>query len=176
MIDFQSISITLAALSFVVAASYYAMNLREIRRSRRITLTTTVLEPFMTREGNQMFIDLMVMTWNDLEDFMRKYDHRVDPTNFALRLSMWNRCNALGSLFREGLLDFKTLYGVTSTCIVWLWFKFKPIIEKYRGTDFEETAYEDWEFMAERLLEYTDSLGKKGEYLSSLIEKPGTTT
>ena len=176
MIDIQSISITIAALSIIIAAIYYAMNLQEIRRSRRITLTTTVLEPFMTVEGNQLFIDLMTMTWDNPEDFMKKYDHRVDTTNFAKRSSMWNRCNAMGSLFREGLLDLKTLYGGTSTRIVWLWFKFKPIIENYRGSDFETTAYRDWEYMAERLLEYTDSLGSRAEYLNSLIEKPGTTT
>jgi hypothetical protein len=37
MVDFQSISITLAAFSFVVAATYYAMNLREVTRNRKIT-------------------------------------------------------------------------------------------------------------------------------------------
>ncbi len=176
MVDFQSLSMTLAALSFVVAASYYAMNLREITRSRRITLTTTVLEPFMTVEGNRLFLELTQMTWNDLDDYTKKYDHRVNPENFAKRMSMWNRCHTLGSLYREGLLDLKTLYVGSGRMIIWLWFKFRPIIEMYRGTDFEARAYEDWEYLAERLLEYTDSRGERGEYLRDFMEKPGTTT
>jgi hypothetical protein len=174
MVDGQAISIIFAGLSIGIAASYYAMNMREIRRSRRITLTTTVLEPFMTVEGNQLFIDLMAMTWNDLDDYIKKYDHRLNPESFAKRMSMWNRCNTIGALYREGLLDLKTLYVGSGRTITWLWNKFRPVIEMYRGTDFEGTAFKDWEHLAERLLEYTDSRGGRGEYLDDLMEKPGT--
>jgi hypothetical protein len=177
MVDFQSFSIMLAAITLVVAASYYALNLREIRRSRRITLTTTVLEPFMTIEGNRLVMDLMNMTWNDLDDYKNKYDHRANPENFALRMSVWNRCNTIGSLYREGLLDLKTLYVGSGRILIWLWLKSKPIIEMYRGTDFEEKSYEDWEYLAERLLEYTESQDEVSEgYYSDLMEKPGTIT
>ena len=80
MVDAQSISIILAALSFVVAAIYYAMNLREVRRNRRITLTTTMLQqPFMTKEGFRQFLDLMAMEWSSPDDYKNKYDHRVNP-------------------------------------------------------------------------------------------------
>ena len=175
MVDLQSLSITLAALSFVVAVSYYAMNLREIRRSRRITLTTTVLEPFMTVEGNQLVMDLQTMTWNDLDDYKRKYDHRVNPENYAKRAAVWNRCNTIGMLYSEGLLDLKTLYGGSGGILTRLWFKFKPIIEMYRGTDYDELAYEDFEALAERLYEYTNARGEEGRRLHELREKPGTT-
>ena len=130
----------------------------------------------MTVEANQLFLDLITMTWNDPEDYMKKYDHRVNPENFAKRMSMWNRCHTIGSLYREGVLDLKTLYVGSGRMIIWLWFKFKPIIERYRGTDFEVKAYEDWEYLAEKLLEYTDSRGERGEYLRDFMEKPGTTT
>jgi hypothetical protein len=176
MVDFQSLSITLAALSFVVAATYYAINLREIRRSRRITLTTTVLEPFMTVEGNQLVMDLQTLTWNDLDDYKRKYDHRVNPENYAKRAAMWNRCEAIGMLFREGLLDLKTLYGGSGGVLTSLWFKWKPIIEMYRETDFDARAYEDFEYLAEKLLEYTTARGMTGTRLREIMEKPGTTT
>ena len=79
MIDLQYLSIILGALSFWVAAVYYVLNLREISRNRRITLTTTVLEPFMTKEGYGDLLDLLDMEWTDFEDFKNKYDHRVDP-------------------------------------------------------------------------------------------------
>lgn len=129
MVDFQSLSITLAALSFVIAALYYALNLREIRRSRRITLTTTVLEPFMTKEGYSNVLDMLDMEWSDLEDFKSKYDHRANPENVANRMSMWNRFETIGMLYREGLLDLKTLYGGIGVVLTVMWFKFKPIIE-----------------------------------------------
>jgi hypothetical protein len=40
-----------------------------------------------------------------------------------------------------------------------IWFKFKPVIEMYRETDMDARAYEDFEYLAERLLEYTKARG-----------------
>ena len=161
MVDYQSISITLAALSFVIAAIYYSMNIREAKRNRRITLTNTVLQPFMTEEGYSKIMDLYAMEWSSLDDFNSKYDHRADRENAARRLAMWNMFETIGMLYREGLLDIKTLYGGSGGVISVLWFKFKPIIEMYRGADFDERAYENFEYLAERLLEYTKERGGK---------------
>jgi hypothetical protein len=116
------------------------------------------------------------MTWNDLDDYMRKYDHSVNRENASKRLALWNRCNTIGSLYREGLLDLKTLYMGSGGMITRLWLKFRPIIELYRGTDYDERAYEDWEYLAERLFEYTQAKGETGRRVIELREKPGTTT
>ncbi len=159
MVDFQSISITLAALSFVLAAIYYAMNINEAKRNRRITLTTTVLQPFMTEEGYSKIMDLLAMEWSSLDDFKSKYDSSVNPENGAKRLSMWNICETIGMLYREGLLDLKTLYGGSGGILSVIWFKFKPVIEMYRGTEYDSRAYEHFENLAERLLEFVRARG-----------------
>jgi hypothetical protein len=151
MVDVQSISIVLAALSFVVAVTYYAMNIMEIRRSRRITLTTTLMQPFMTVEGNREFGDLLTMEWSDLDDYNSKYDSRVSLENWAKRVSVWKRCDSLGLLYRKGLLDLETIGSGSLTLISDLWYKFKPVIEMYRKTDFHRSAFENWEYLAEKL-------------------------
>ena len=159
MVDLQSISITLAAFSFVLAAIYYAMNINEAKRNRRITLTTTLLQPFMTEEGQTKIRELIAMEWSSLDDFNSKYDHRVNPENAAKRLALWNRCETIGILYRDGLLDLKILYGGSRGQISMIWFKFKPVIEMYRETEYDARAYEDFEYLAERLLEYTRARG-----------------
>jgi len=159
MVDLQSISITLAAFSFVLAAIYYAMNINEAKRNRRITLTTTVLQPFMTEEGQTKIRELIAMEWSSLDDFYSKYDHRINPENAAKRLALWNRCETIGILYRDGLLDLKILYGGSRGQISMIWFKFKPVIEMYRETEYDARAYEDFEYLAERLLEYTRARG-----------------
>ena len=174
MVDFQYIPIILGALSFCVAATYYVLNLREIGRNRRITLTTTVLEPFMTKEGYGDILDLLVMEWSDFEDFKRKYDHRANPENAETRLAMWNRFEIIGMLFREGLLDLKTLYGGIGGVLTVIWFKFKPIIEIYRETEYDATAYENFEYLAERVLRYTKARKATGVLVQKAIEKPQT--
>jgi len=154
MVDVQSISITLAALSFIVAAIYYAMNLREVSRNRRITLTTTLLQPFMTEEGNRLFMDLWEMEWRDLDEYKSKYDHRVSPENYAKRSAVWNRFNSIGMLYREGLLDMDTLSSGTGGIIEVMWRKYEPVIEMYRETDFDKLAYENWEYLAKEMIKH----------------------
>ena len=58
---------------------HYVMNLREVKRNRRITLTTTMLQPFMTEEGFNQINDILEMEWSDIDDFKRKYDSSVNP-------------------------------------------------------------------------------------------------
>ena len=153
MVDIQSVSITLAALSFIVAATYYAMNLIEVRRSRRITLTTTLMQPFMTVEGNREFGDLLSMEWSDLDDYKRKYDHRVNLENFSMRIAVWRLFDSIGLLYRKGLLDLETINSGSTGIIPSLWRKFKPVVEMYRETDFHRSTWENWEYLAERLQE-----------------------
>ena len=135
------------------------MTLNNTRQNRRITLTTTVLQPFMTEEGQTKIRELIAMEWSSLDDFKSKYDHLVNPENAAKRLALWNRCETIGILYRDGLLDLKILYGGSRGQISMIWFKFKPVIEMYRETDMDARAYEDFEYLAERLLEYTKARG-----------------
>ena len=150
----QSLSYVAAAIGVCVAAVYYAMNLRELNRNRRITLTSTMMQPFMTQEGSRQFIDLVNMDWKDLDDFMRRYDSRINPENFSKRMSMWNICENMGRLYREGLIDLETLYGGSNGAIQWMWVKFKPVIEMYRKTEFSRHAYEDFEYVVGKLDEF----------------------
>lgn len=116
----QAVSYIIGSLGVLMAAVYYVLNLRETVKNRRITLTNTMMQPFMSEEGCRRFIDLVTMEWSDLEDYKRKYDSRTNPANFAKRYSMWNLCENFGRLYREGLIDLETLYGGSSSIIQYL--------------------------------------------------------
>ena len=167
LVVLQTLSYTAGALSVVLGVIYYALNLREINRNRRITLTSTMMQPFMTEQGTRQYVDLMSMEWSDLEDYKKKYDSRTNPENFAKRIAMWNLCENLGKLYREGMIDLDTLYGGTNT-IHWVWVKFKPIIEMYRGTDYSEHAFANFQYVAEKLEEYHRK--KYGEDMETRME------
>ena len=158
-ITYQMVLSTLQTVGLLVGIYYYIMTLNNTRQNRRITLTTTVLQPFMTEEGQIKIRELIAMEWSSLDDFKSKYDHLVNPENAAKRLALWNRCETIGILYRDGLLDLKILYGGSRGQISMIWFKFKPVIEMYRETDMDARAYEDFEYLAERLLEYTKARG-----------------
>ena len=153
MIELSTIRDLVAIAGVLIALTYYVLNIRETRSNRRITLTTTLLQPFMTDEGYLKIMDILGMQWNDLDDFLEKYDSRVNPENAARRMSLWNTLNTIGMLYRKGVLDFDTVYASSGGIILTLWLKFKPIILYYRGTDYGETMYDHWEYLALKLSE-----------------------
>ena len=123
-ITLQTLLTYLTLISVPVGVFYYIMTLNNTRQNQRITLTTTLLEPFMTVKGNLILMDLLNMEWNDLDDYKRKYDHRVNSENFAKRAAVFNRLESLGLFYRRGLLDLETLRSGGGTVMVLLWRKF----------------------------------------------------
>jgi hypothetical protein len=143
-----------AAIGVCLAAVYYAMNLRETTRNRRITLTNTLMQPFLTEEGMKNMIDLTDMEWTDFDDFMKKYDSKVNPSNFAKRMSLWNNIEVLGFQYRSGMIDMGTVYSVCSNLIPMMWMKFKPVIDEYKKFDYSRDLYENFEFLASEIAGY----------------------
>ena len=141
-------------LGVFVGLTYYIMNLREVRRNRRITLTTTMLQPFMTGDGYSSVMKLLSMEWTSIEDFMNKYSSKVDWDNAARRMALWNTCNSIGSVYRDELLDLKTIFTSSGGIIDVIWRKFELVIKHFRTTVYSPKAYEDFEYLAEKLREY----------------------
>ena len=150
-ITYQMVLSTLQTAGLLVGIFYYIMTLRNTRENQRITLTTTLLEPFMTVDGNRIIMDLINMEWNDFDDFKNKYDSRVNPENYAKRAAVWKRLESLGLFYRRGLLDLETLRAGGDLVIAIMWRKFKPIIEEYRKSDFNKSSNQHWEYLAESL-------------------------
>jgi hypothetical protein len=151
MIELSVIRDIVAIAGVFIGLTYYIMNIREVRHNRKITLTTTMLQHFMTGEGYRNIMELTGMQWDSLDDFMQKYDHRVNRENAAKRIALWNTCNTIGGLYRDGMLDLKTVYNSSGGIICNIWYKFKPIIEYYRITDYDDIAYKDFEYLASEL-------------------------
>lgn len=150
----QSLSYVAAAIGVCVAVVYYALNLRENSRNRRITLTNTLMQPFLTEDGMRQYIDQLDMKWIDFDDFMKKYDSKTNPSNFAKRMSLWNTCEILGYQYRSGLIDMGTLYSVCAMLIPMLWMKFKPIIDEYKKFDYAKNLFENFEYLASEISKY----------------------
>ena len=51
MVNWSLVRDFVAIAGVFIGLTYYVMNLREVKRNQRITLTTTMLQPFMTDEG-----------------------------------------------------------------------------------------------------------------------------
>ena len=148
----QSLSYVAAAIGVCVAAFYYALNLREANKNRRIIYTNSVMQQLLTEEGVRREWDCYTMQWTDFEDFKRKYDSRVNPVNYSKRLSLWYNYDALGYLYKTGLIDLDTVANIGGGIVLWDWLKFKPIIEEYRKTEMGPDTFSSFEYLAEAVL------------------------
>jgi len=148
----QSVSYIAGALGVCIAAFYYAINIREQTRNRRVTLTNSLLQSLMSREGLRIIRDLRWMKWSDFDDFLKKYDSTVNPDNIIMRTSVFLQCEVLGRELRSGVIDLDTLFSVCSDMIPQLWVKFKPIIEEYKKRKVNsKIEYENFEYLAGEL-------------------------
>jgi len=151
MVDAQTVGVLVTAASVTVAAIYYIVNLRETTKNRRATLTNNLIQLFTTKEFAYTWDAFQRMKWDSFDDFQKKYDSRVNPENFALRVSFWNLCDSIGYQYKTGLIDIGTVYNVAGIWIGDAWFMFGPVIKEYRKTDYPRDMYENFEYLAEVL-------------------------
>jgi hypothetical protein len=158
--EIQAAYYMVAATGVLVAAVFYVLNLREQRKNMKLTLetrrvalldsiTTRLIDEEMIRSGLQ----LLRYEWNDYGDFERKYGSENNLEAAAIRISMWSRYNSFGTMLRRGFITGDDLYdlGVQSQ-IIWIWEKFKRVIEenrrRYNGVDY----LSDFEYLAGEML------------------------
>jgi len=146
------------ALGVCIAATYYVLTLKntqknmiEAEKNRRATLANNMMQYFTTKQWPKDWLELLSMRWNSFEDFQKKYDSRVNPDNFALRMSFWNICEYLGYQYRSGLIDIDTIHGIAGSWISIVWGKFAPVIREYRKSDYSNEFYTDFEYLAGEL-------------------------
>ena len=149
--EIQAAYYMVAATGVLVAAIFYMVNLRETNKNRKITFTTSFMQQFYSKENSRRYIDLLGMRWTDDADYMSKYDSRVNPENFADRWSFLGMMDVLGYQYKTGLIDLETIYELNWAPIIMTWIKFKPIIEKYKKTDYGEDQYANFELIANAL-------------------------
>ena len=150
----QSVSYIAGALGVCVAAFYYVFNMREQSKTRRITQTNNLMQTLLTVESNKIGGELLYMKWENYDDFEKKYGSDVNMDNWAKRVSLFYTYDTLGNLLKSGLADVETLYSVgTIITAVWLWVKFKPIIEESRRRYSGKDGYAGFEYLATKMME-----------------------
>jgi hypothetical protein len=111
-----------------------------------------MMQPFASPEAMQNWLDVMGLLWKNFDDFVEKYDSKVNPESAAKRLSLWTSLDILGYQFKSGLIDSETVYSTMRGIVVNSWLKFGPIIKEYKErSEFPSDAYFNFEYMANEL-------------------------
>ena len=156
-----------------MAAVYYIMVLRESTKNRRVTLTTTLMQSFMSDEGTRTWLELLRIQWENFDDFVNKFDSTVNMDNFVKRTRFWNSCEVLGLQYKSKLIDFDTLYSICGTMVPQMWTKYKPIIEEYRKRGvYNRYSYANFEYLAEEMTRVMEKRDPNFDQSSSYLRAP----
>jgi len=150
--EIQAAYYMVAATGVLVAAIYYIINLRTSQKNMCITLTNNLMQSQLSEESWRKWIELMNMEWKDYDNFEKKYGSDYNSDNFSKRMNLWHSYNSLGNLLRSGLADRDTLYNAGLRTTVWLWVKFKPIIEENRRRYGDKTSFSGFEYLATEMM------------------------
>ena len=154
----EYLPIVLTGIGLTASIIYYASILRNANKTqeqqlqtRRIQLSTSITEKIGSKDFLQDFAEIVSIKWTDIDDFIKKYDHRVNPESYAQRWTVWLAYENLGYLLREGLIDQEILFNVASTGSILIWGKYYPVIENIRKNELGPRFMENFEYLASEM-------------------------
>jgi hypothetical protein len=134
LLDLQSVSVVITAVSVSLAATYYILTIRNTQKNMRTTLETRQAQFFMQiymifhqTEFFENFTDIVGWKWEDYDDFMEKYGPRTNPKAFDRLGSIGAFFEGIGVLVHRDLIDASLVGQLMSRHIIMFWEKIAPI-------------------------------------------------
>jgi len=143
MVDYQSITVSLAALGFLVASIYYILTLRNQNRTRQAQLFMQIYSVFRTEEFQDNLTEIISMKWKDYDDFMEKYGPTTNPKAWRALGSIAGYIEGIGLLVYEKLIDISLVENLLSTHIIFFWENFEFLSIKLRR-DYNRPQIDVW--------------------------------
>jgi hypothetical protein len=146
-ITYQMVLSTLQTLALIVGIAYYLFIMRNTQRNQQIQLETRQTQMF--KEFNDEFKEIgpawsEVMgsfgltgsssgwSWDDYEDFMRKYGPDQSPEEWQKFFSIAGLFERTGILAKEGTVNLQIIYDNMGGSPIRFWDKFEQIIDMQR--------------------------------------------
>jgi hypothetical protein len=158
----QSLSYVAAAIGVCAAAMYYMMvlratqiNMRHTLETRRVMMVRDITKEMQNEAYTRSFYELMNYEWKDFEDFDRKYGSENNVEASARRASVFINMNSRGAMLRKGVLSIEDIFDSTGgMALVFLWEKYRPIVEEFRRRYLSQLYMRDFEFLAGEMQRY----------------------
>ena len=143
MIDYQTISISLAALGILVASIYYTLTVRNQTRTRQAQLFMQIYGVFRTGEFQDNITEILSWKWNDYDDFLEKYGPTTNPKAWRALGSVAGYFEGIGLMVNKKLIDISLVENLMSTHIIYFWEKIEFLSIELRR-DFNRPQIDVW--------------------------------
>ncbi len=143
MIDYQTISVSLAALGILVASIYYTLTVRNQTRTRQAQLFMQIYSVFRTEEFQDNITDIFSWKWNDYDDFRKKYGPTTNPKAWRALGSVAGYFEGIGLMVNKKLIDISLVENLMSTHIIYFWEKINTLSIELRR-EFNSPQLDMW--------------------------------
>jgi len=172
MVELSVIRDLVTIFGVIAGLTFYVWTVRNANIVRKTQVVMDLRSSMFSIEMNRLYLQLLSMTWEDFEDFQRKYDSTVNPDNYTGRWRVWCSFEGIGYLLHQGIFDIDTIYNILgSRGILVHWQKFEPIIMEQRKFYKERDWFRWWEYLASEISKRRVELG-----LSASVTDPDVYT
>jgi len=140
-----------AATGVIVAAIYYVISLRYNMKAREMEICRLHTSDYTSDQGLQRLAIVMNLEWKDYKDFMEKYGFS-NPDVFGKWSSQFFMWETMGLLVKSGVVKADKLYNLGGYGAIWIWEKYKDIIQNRRDTAWGQDYMSNFEFYAQEML------------------------
>jgi hypothetical protein len=155
LVDIQVVSISLAALGFLAATTYYALILRNAKKTRRIQAFMHIYNRFNDKDFQRLYLTMFHHEeWCSYEEWRSKYG----PSNVEHYLGWmaWGSYLAgIAMMVERNQLDPKQVSDLLGTQIIWSWERYEPIFKEIRARSAvrERPQISDWlEYLYKKMM------------------------
>ena len=151
----EYLPLVLTGLSITASILYYANVLRNTNKQRKTQFAMNLSSILISPETTGNTTKILSYTWEDFEDFRKKYDSTTNLEQFSIRWNIWRLYDHIGYMLHLGLVDIETLYNLIGGYnILSPWEKFEPIILEQRRFYEEPDWFVWWEYLAKETSKY----------------------
>ena len=124
---------------------------QQAEETRKTQLSTSITEKLGSKDFWRDFVELARLDWQDIDDYMKKYDSKVSTESYSQRMNVWTAYDNMGYLLREGLVDREILFNSAGAHCILIWGRYKPIIDYYRRVELGPRYLENFEYLAKEM-------------------------
>jgi hypothetical protein len=129
----EFIGLIFTGLSISISIIYYANVLRNQNETRKTQLFMQLHQSKYEQKGLESMYTLMNLKWDDFEDYLEKYGGITGHIETASAFTSWvEYYDGIGLLAKEKKIDLETVYNITHSRILFIWFKFETVIKGLR--------------------------------------------
>jgi hypothetical protein len=163
-VTYQMVLSTLQTVGILVGIFYYIMTLRNQQKNqehsemtRKIQLLISANQSIIEAGVGTDYSEIMDVKWDNYDDFDSKYGLESNPDYFRKRRRMWRIMNVTGLLVRDGLIDVRSYVQYVNRGPLFMWRKFKDIIEETRRRNDYPDYFIGLEHLAGEIEKYQSS-------------------